>query len=108
MGCSKKKLGIERLPSSTIPIRSRPRMPSSSSVLLGTHARAYGGTDRRLLGVRGVGVGSTHTHYVRKPARLREGVEHQDQEDRERRRQKRPGSAQQPRPEAEPQKEDRR
>src|SRR5215208_5887894 len=107
MGCSKKKLRIERRPSSMIPLFVRPRMPFATSVLLGTHARAFGGPDRRLLGIGSLGLGATHAHYVRNPARLREGVQHQDQEDRERRRQERPGSAQQPRPEDEPQKEDR-
>src|SRR5215212_3080188 len=108
MGCSTKKFRIERLPSSTIPLSFWSRMPFPSVFLLGTHTRALGGPDRRLLGVGGVGGGSAHTHDARKPARLREGVQHQDQEDRERRSQERPGPAQQPRPEDEPQEEDRR
>src|SRR5215218_4401584 len=113
MGCSTKKFRIERLPRSTIPLSFWSRMPFPSVVLLGTHTRAFGGPDRRLLGVGGVGLGSlglrsAHTHDVRKPARLREGLKHQDQEDRERSSQKRPGSAEQPRPEDEPDKEDRR
>src|SRR5215217_5981731 len=102
MGCSTKKLRIERLPSSMIPLFSCPRMPFRSAVLLGADARAFGGPYRRLLGIGSLGIGSAHAHDVRKPARLREGLKHQDQEDRERRSQKRPGSAQQPRPENEP------
>src|SRR5687768_1912128 len=100
MGCSR-KFTIERLPSSTIPLSFWPRMPFLSAVLLGTYAWASGGPNRRLLGVGGVGLGSGHTHDIGQPARLREGLQHQDQEDRERRSQKRPGSAQQPRPEDE-------
>src|SRR5215208_4115249 len=68
--------------------------------------RVFGRLDRRPLGLRSVGFGTAHAHDVREPARLREGIEHQDQEDRERRRQKRPGSAEQPRPEDEPNEED--
>src|SRR5215213_6162042 len=99
MGCSKKKLRIERRPSSTIPLFSPPRMPFRSTVLLGTDARAFGGPYRRLLGLGSVGLGSAHTHDIGQPARLREGVQHQDQEDRERRREEGAGSAEQPRPE---------
>src|SRR5215208_3344495 len=102
MGCSK-KFTIERLPSSTIHLFSFwPRKPFPSAVLLGTYARAFGGPDRRLLGIGSVGLGAAHAHNVGEPLRLREGAEHQDQEDRERRSQKRPRAAQQPRPEDEP------
>src|SRR5215218_5729722 len=111
MGCPKKKLRIERWPTSTIPLFTCPRlrMPFSSAALFCAYARAVGGPDRLLLlGVGSVGVGPAHAHDIRQPACLGEGVEHQDQEDRKRRRQKRPWTAQQPRPEEKPYEQDRR
>src|SRR5215217_4273875 len=60
------------------------------------------------LGSRRVGIRSAYTHDTRKPARLREGLQHQDQKDRERRRQKRSRPTEQPRPEDKPQEENRR
>src|ERR671910_3021138 len=110
MGCSKKKLRIERSPSLIIPPITclRPRMPFSSAALLRTCLlRSFGTLDHLLLGCRRVGSGSADTHDASEPARLREGLQHQDYKDRKRCRQKRPRPTEQPRPEDEPQEENR-
>src|SRR5918993_5691990 len=105
MGCSKKKLRIERSPSLIIPPITclRPRMPFSSAALLRTCLlRSFGTLDHPLLGYRRVVIRRAHTHDGSEPARLREGLEHQDQKDRKRCRQKRSRPAKQPRPEEKP------
>src|SRR5215217_1239374 len=111
MGRSKKTFRIERSPRSIIPLFScfRPRMPSSSAVLLRTRSLGLVRYSRPPpLGCRRVGFRRAHTHDARKPARLREGLEHQDQKDRKRCRQKRARPAKQPRPENKPDEENRR
>src|SRR5215212_5289794 len=111
MGCSKKKFRTERSPSAIIPLFScvPPRMPVSSAVLLRScPSRSFGSLCRLLLGCMRVGIRRADTHDARKPARLGERLEHQDQKDRERRRQKRAGTAEQPRPEDKPDEENRR
>src|SRR5215210_9376578 len=60
------------------------------------------------LGGGSVGIRRARTHDARKPARLREGIEHQDQEDRKRCRKERAWSAEQPRPEEKPDEQNRR
>src|SRR5829696_2686993 len=104
MGCSKKKLRIERSPRSIIPpITSlRPRMLFSSAALLRTCALAFIRYACPPLGSRRVVIRRAHTHDGSEPARLREGLEHQDQKDRKRCRQKRSRPAKQPRPEDKP------
>src|ERR687898_3632141 len=105
MGCSKKKLRIERSPSAIILLFSclGPRMPFSSAVLLRTCLlRSFGTLDHPLLGCRRVVIRRAHTHDGSEPARLREGLEHQDQKDRKRCRQKRARPPEQPRPEDKP------
>src|SRR5215212_4013297 len=108
MGCSKKKFRTERSPRSMILLFScfRPRMPCSSAALLRTcPLRSFGTLDHLLLGRRNVGIRSAHAHDGSEPARLRERIEHQDQEDRKGCRQKRARSAKQPRPEDKPDEE---
>src|SRR5215208_6505822 len=107
MGCSKKKLRIERSPRSIILLFScfRPRMPFSSAALLRTCLLRSFGTLDRLLGGRGGRIRRSHTHDGSEPARLREGLQHQDYKDGERRCQKRSRPAKQPRPEDKPDKE---
>src|ERR671910_2579253 len=101
MGCSKKKFRTERSPSAIILLFScfRPYMPFSSATLLRTCLLRSFGTLDHLLWRRNVGIRRAHTHDAGKPARLREGIEHQDQKDRKRCRQKRSRPAKQPRPE---------
>src|SRR5215208_7307454 len=113
MGCSKKKFRTERSPSVIIPpITSlRPRMLFSSAVLLRTCSLRYSVLSTPATfsgGCRSIGIGSACAHDARKPARLREGCEHQDQKYSERCRQKRARSAKQPRPEDKPDEENRR
>src|SRR5215204_2430919 len=103
-----KKARIERSPSSrNAPFSCfRPRMPFSSAALLRTcPLRSFGTLDYLLWG-RNFGIRSAHTHDGSEPARLRERIEHQDQEDRKGCRQKRARSAKQPRPEDKPDEED--
>src|SRR5215204_6983371 len=103
-----KKARIERSPSSrNAPFSCfRPRMPFSSAALLRTcPLRSFGTLDHLLLGRRNVGIRSAHAHDGSEPARLRERIEHQDQEDRKWCRQKRARSAKQPRPEDKPNEE---
>src|SRR5215204_6564563 len=104
MGCSKKKFRTERSPSLIIPpITSlRPRMLFSSAALLRTCALAFIRYAWPPLGSRRVGIRSAYTHDASEPARLREGLEHQDQKDRKRCRKKRSRPAKQPRPEDKP------
>src|SRR5215204_4731445 len=112
MGCSEKKFRTERSPTLTILLFSclPPRMPFSPAALLRTLAlRLSWGLLDHLPPLGGVvGIGRARAHDARKPARLREGIEHQDQKDRKGCRQKRPRSPEQPRPEDKPQEEDRR
>src|SRR5215207_2890661 len=108
MGCSKKKFRTERSPRSIIPLFSciPTRMPFSSAVLLRScPSRSFGTLCRLLLGCKRVGIRRAYTHDARKPARLREGLEHQDQKDRKRCRQKRARPAKKPRPEDKPDEE---
>src|SRR5215211_5678708 len=108
MGCSKKKLRIERSASAIILLFScfRPRMPFSSAALLRTCLlRSFGTLDHLLLGCRRVGSRSAYTHDASEPARLRESLQHQDYKDGERRCQKRSRPTEQPRPEDKPQEE---
>src|SRR5215207_11539806 len=108
MGCSKKKFRTERSPSAIILFFScfRPRMPFSSAALLRTCLlRSFGTLDHFLLWCRSVGIRRAHAHDGSEPARLRKGLQHQDQKDRKRCRQKRSRPAKQPRPEDKPQEE---
>src|SRR5215207_6483136 len=101
MGCSKKKFWTERLPTSMIPSFScfQPRMSLLPAALLETRTLCLSGRLDHLPGRR---LGTAHAHDAREPARLRKRFEHQDQEDRERRRKKGAWSAEQPRPEDKP------
>src|SRR5919112_5108193 len=107
MGCSKKKFRTEDSPIAIILLFSciPPRMLVLSAALLRSCLLRSFGTLDLLLGDRRVGIRRAHTHDARKPARLREGLEHQDQKDRERCSQKRSRPAKQPRPEDEPDEE---
>src|SRR5919112_4168189 len=111
MGCLKKKFRTERSPRSIILLFScvLPRMPCSSAALFRTcPLRSFGTLDHLLLGCRRVGIRSAHAHDGSEPARLREGLQHQDQKDRKRCRQKRSRPAKQPRPEDKPDEENGR
>src|SRR5918997_6991958 len=107
MGCSKKKFRTERSPIAIIPLFSciPPRMLILSVALLRICPLCSFGTLEHLLWRRNVGIRRAHTHDARKPARLREGLEHQDQKYGEGCRQKSSRPAKQPRPEDKPDEE---